>query len=217
MRRLDFRKDVAKQASRWGREPIMASEFGGPPRHPSTPGDWNKVAPTWVPAASSFRREQAPRTRTATVQFWSAYAALFVISVLIQQSLGAGSTYDGASTLIAAPIALLLSLMVPAVTLFAVSLPGLVIRLNPKLLSWWISHSVVAAAGVLLGLALLGVAFLTGFTESGVLDGSPYSVRIPDWPLLAAGWIVLAFFASHLWLPLRRSQHGKNSTASGRH
>jgi hypothetical protein len=148
-----------------------------------------------------------------TVQFWSAYAALFVISVLIQQSFGAGSTYDGASTFIAAPIALLLSLMVPAVTLVAVSLPGLVIRLSPKLLSWWISHSVIAAAGVLLGLALLGVAYLAGFTESGVLDGSPYSVRVPDWPLLTAGWIVLAFFASHIWLPLRWSQPAENPTA----
>lgn len=190
----------------------MASEFGGPPRHPSTPGDWNKVAPAWVPAASNITREQGPRARTVSVQFWSAYAALFAISVLIQQSLGAGSTYDGASSFIAAPIALLLSLMMPAVTLFAVSLPGLVIRLSPKLLSWWISHSVIAAAGVLLGLALLGVAYLAGFTESGVLDGSTYSVRIPDWPLLAAGWVVPAFFASHIWLPLRWSQHAKNST-----
>lgn len=194
---------------------MMASEFGGPPRHPSTPGDWNKVAPAWVPAASTIRREQAPRARTATVQFWSAYAALFAISVLIQQSLGAGSTYDGASTFIAAPIALLLSLTVPAVTLVAVSLPGLVIRLSPKLLSWWISHSVIAAVGVVLGLALLGAAYLGGLTESGVLDGSPYSVRVPDWSLLIAGWIVLAFFASHIWLPLRWSQHAKNSTASG--
>lgn len=196
----------------------MSSEFGGPPRHPSTPGDWNKVAPAWVPAASNLRREQSPRARTVTAQFWSAYAALFVISALIQQSFGAGNTYDGVSTFIAAPIALLLSLMLslimPAVTLVAVSLPGLVIRLSPKLLSWWISHSLIAAAGVLLGLALLGVAYLAGFTESGVLDGSPYSVRVPDWPLLTAGWIVLAFFASHIWLPLRWSQPAENSNAS---
>ena len=33
-------------------------------------------------------------------------------------------------------------------------------------------------------------------------------------PLLAAGWIVLAFFASHIWLPLTWSQHAENSTAS---
>lgn len=149
-----------------------------------------------------------------TVQFWSAYASLYVISVLILLSLGAGSTYDGASTFIAAPIAFLLLSMVPAVTLAAVFLPGLVIRLSPKLLSWWISHSVIAAAGVLLGLALLGAAYLAGFTETGVLDGSPYSARVPDWPLLTAGWIVLAFFASHLWLPLRWSQPAENPISS---
>ena len=192
----------------------MTSESGGPPRHPTTPGDWNRVAPAWVPAASNLRREPAPRARTISVQIWSAYAVLFVISVLIQQSFGAGSTYDGASTFIAAPIALLLPLTVPAVTLVAVSLPGLVIRLSPKLRGWWISHSVIAAAGVFLGLALLGIAYLAGFTESGVIDGSQYSVRVPNWSLLIAGWIVLAFCASHTWLPLRWSQRAENSTAT---
>lgn len=184
----------------------MSSEFGGPPRHPSTPGDWERVVPAWVPAAPNSTPEQAPRARTVTVQFWSAYAALFVVGVFIQQSFGAGSTYDGASTFIAAPIALILSLTTPAVTLLAVALPGLAVRLIPKLRSWWISHSFIAVVGVLLGLALLGVAYLAGFTESGVVEGTPYSVRVPAWPLLSAGWFVLAFFASHIWLPLRWGQ-----------
>jgi hypothetical protein len=101
---------------------------------------------------------------------------------------------------------LVLSLTVPAVTLAAVALPGLVIRHIPKLRNWWISHSAIAAAGVLLGIALLGVAYLAGFTESGAMDGTPYSVRRPSWSLLAAGWFVLAFFALHTWLPLRWGQ-----------
>ena len=193
----------------------MSSEFGGPPRHPSTPRDWNRVVPAWVPAAPDSRLERAPRARTVTVQFWSAYAAMFVVGVFIQQSFGAGSTYDGASTFIAAPIALLLSLTTPAITLLAVALPGLAIRLIPKLRTWWISHSVIAAVGVVLGLTLLGSAYLTGFTESGVVDGTSYSLRVPVWSLLAAGWFVLAFFASHLWLPLRWGQHGGKSTPAG--
>jgi hypothetical protein len=203
---------VADQASRWGRETIMTSPSGGPPRHPSTPGDWNIVAHASRPTAANASLKDAPRARVVTVQFWSAYAALFLISVLIQQSFGAGTTYDGASTFLAAPLLLVLSLTVPAVTLAAVALPGLVIRHIPKLRNWWISHSAIAAAGVLLGIALLGVAYLAGFTESGAMDGTPYSVRIPSWSLLAAGWFVLAFFALHTWLPLRWGQQAVDST-----
>lgn len=192
----------------------MTSQSGGPPRHPTTPRDWNRAKPASVPALSSSRIEQAPCTRTVTVQFWSAYAVMFVVSVFIQQSLGAGGAYDGASTFMAAPIALLISLTLPAVTLGAVSLPGLVIRHSPNLRSWWISHSVIAATGVLLGLALLGIAYLAGFTDSGVLDGSQYSVRVPDWSLLITGWVVLAFFALHLWLPVKWSRCSGDSTAT---
>lgn len=185
---------------------IMPSEFSGPARHPSTPADWNEVAPAWAPELPRSRSRNAPPARIVTIQFWSAYAALFVVGVFIQQSLGIGSTYDGASTLIAAPIALLLTLTAPAITLGAVALPGLAIRLVPRLRSWWISHSGGAAAGTLVGIALLCFAYVAGYTESGVADGIPYSLRVRVWPLLTAGWFVLAFFALHLWLPLRWGQ-----------
>ena len=182
---------------------MMSGESSGPPRHPSTSPDWDRVVQTWAPAAPISRPEQTHRARTVTVQFWSAYAALFVIEVFVLRSFGAGSTYDGATTLIAAPVVLIFSLAFPAVTLLAVAVPGLAIRLIPKLRSWWISHSYLAAGGALTGLALLGVAYLAGFTETGVTDGTRYSVRVPDQHLLATGWFVLAFFALHVWLPLR--------------
>ena len=117
------------------------------------------------------------------------------------------TTYVGRLLFVADPLVLVPSLVLPAVTLVAIAMPGLVIRFVPRLGRWWIAHSGVAAAGVLLGVALLGFAYLGGFQESGELDGTRYSVRMPSWPPLWAGWFILAFFASHMWLPLRWGDH----------
>lgn len=59
---------------------------------------------------------------------------------------------------------------------------------------------------MVLGLGLIGAAYLTGSTESGVVDGVAYSVIIPGWTFLASGWFTLAFFAFHSWIPTRWAQ-----------
>lgn len=181
----------------------MSEDLGGPPRHPTTPANWESATPFLMRAPGRVHAPlEARPAKTVVVQFWSAYAALFVAGVFVQQSLQAG-TYDGAVSFVAAPLLVIFSLVLPALTLAVVAVLGLVIRLLPALRSWWIAHAEIGLAGVVLGAWLIGSSYLAGTSYAGVLDGVAYSVIIPSWPLLISGWFTFAFFAFHAWIPAR--------------
>lgn len=177
-------------------------EHAGPPRHPTTPKEWSRQRSSWGEAVPEPPRKQPVPPSSAVIQMWTAYAALFVIGVFIQQSQNTGN-YDGVTSFIAAPIAVVIAIVVPALTLGAVALPGLVIRLVPKLRGWWIAHAEIGAVGVILGVGLIAVSYFAGSYDSGEIDGSVYAVWVPDWSLLASSWSTFAFFASHTWIPER--------------
>ena len=104
------------------------------------------------------------------------------------------------------PIGFLLALgFVPALTMVLTSLAGLPVRRIPRIRSWWIRYSEIAMVGVVLSLGLTVYGYATGH-DLTVMDPElsvPITLYQPEWAYSLPGWMMLSFFATHMWIPPR--------------
>ncbi|MFD6177865.1 MULTISPECIES: hypothetical protein [unclassified Isoptericola] len=89
------------------------------------------------------------------------------------------------------------------VTTGAVLVVGLPLRLARPLRSWWERNGEVMLLGVLVGVALVVGAFVAGHPGTVNADGVELAVYEPQWVLLLAGWVVLAFSCAYVRWPRR--------------
>jgi len=169
--------------------------IGGVPPHPVT------TLADFVPL-----RRPRPGLPLVIWQMAAAYVLLVALGVLILSSLV--DTYDGGISILLWMFALSVS---PALTLAVSALPGLPLRLAPRIRRWWARHWWIGVVGTLAGLALIGFSYLFHHLDTGVMDGEYYAEQVPDGWLLLAGWLTVAFFASHTVFPPRR-KHASSAT-----
>ncbi|MDQ0709019.1 hypothetical protein QFZ52_001671 [Arthrobacter woluwensis] len=169
--------------------------IGGVPMHPVTTLD------DFVP----LRR---PRTGLPLViwQMAATYVLLMILGVLILSSLVV--SYDGGLSILLWAFTLSVS---PTLTLVVTELPGLPLRWVPRACHWWAKHWWIGVVGTLTGLALIGSSYLFNHLDTGVVDGEYYAEYVPDGWLMLAGWLGVAFFASHTVFPSRR-KHASSAT-----
>ncbi|MET3935614.1 hypothetical protein [Arthrobacter sp. OAP107] len=91
----------------------------------------------------------------------------------------------------------------PLASMAVMVLLGLPLRLVPKLRRWWIANGEISVAGIIMGCLAIAAAYVRGHQQEGTAEGRHYSAWIPDYPMLFAGWLVMAFFLTHVWFPPR--------------
>jgi hypothetical protein len=166
----------------------MGSELGGgltPPKHPPTP----------LSVLRSYPSLQRPDGKAEHLRhFWTGSIVLLVF-VLEYSPV---TTDEETSTLAYVFAAMLL----PAMTAVAALVTGLPIRLIPPIRSWWIRNGEIAYVGILLGCGFLFAGYLNGQVEEA-FPGAKSTVVIPEGNFMQAGWLMLAFFTTHSWMPPR--------------
>lgn len=151
-------------------------------------------------------RRHRPRPPLVIWQMAAAYVLLVVLSVLVLSSLV--DSYDGGISILFWAFALSAS---PTLTLVVTEFSGLPLRLSPQIRRWWARHWWIGFFGTLAGLALIGISYLFSHLDTGVVDGEYYAEHLPDGWLMLAGWLTVAFFASHTVFPPRR-KHTSSAT-----
>lgn len=89
------------------------------------------------------------------------------------------------------------------VSMAAVVLIGLPIRLIPKVRRWWIENGEIGVSGIILGCVAIVASYIRGHAKEGTAHGMEHTAWIPDFPCLLAGWFAMSFFLTHVWFPLR--------------
>ena len=110
------------------------------------------------------------------------------------------------------------AVIVFAVTMVGTLVIGLPVRLIPPLRRLWLANGEVTIAGIVLGAALILVAYALGGWQRVPLEYGLHRVFVPSlWPL-ALGWAIFALSLMHVvwparWLPRRvRGWWGETQT-----
>ncbi|MFJ6535812.1 hypothetical protein ACIQH5_06240 [Paenarthrobacter sp. NPDC091711] len=148
--------------------------------------------------------------RALPIQIAIAFIVMPPLWVYIHLSLTI--TYDGILTLLGLSVTTVLA---PSFTIFAAVVIGLPLRLVPKLQRWWTRNGEAGLLGVAIGYGFLVAGSLIKHRETGIADGIPYNAVLPDATMLYAGWLVLGFFITHSWLPLRWYRRSGNQAGGG--
>lgn len=181
------------------REPPLNSQ---PPVGPAMPGGrepspgrrWQRVHQ--VPERGHpFHPERPLRF---TTQMVVAFAVLAITCARIMTTMVISS--DGFRALL---IGGLITATAPLITMAAMLIIGLPIRLIPTVRRWWIANGEISVAGIVLGCIAIIASYARGHQEEGQADGLAYSAWVPDYPWLLAGWLLMSFFLTHAWFPPR--------------
>ncbi|MGV8881526.1 MAG: hypothetical protein ACOH19_05185 [Rhodoglobus sp.] len=123
-------------------------------------------------------------------------------AIVIMANLG---TYEGGPQ---AVIWLAYAGVLSALTIAAVLVIGLPLRLIGRALGWWRARVWIPIVGALVGIAAIMLSFSPALVVKStvVIESLDYTAVTPAWPLLIAGWSILAFCVVHFWLPARTSR-----------
>lgn len=129
------------------------------------------------------------------------YALMAPLAVIV---FFAGSVYDGILTLFGLVFFIVFA---PTITIGLVMVPGLLIRLVPAVRRWWSKRPWIGILGILLSVAAVIIAFCLGAPEVVDADGISAEIFVPQGWFLLAGWVMLAFFSTHIWFVSPRNRH----------
>ena len=134
---------------------------------------------------------------TAFPQTVLAGVVLVPTAIVVMANLG---TYEGGPQVV---IWLVYAGVLSALTIAAVLVLGLPLRLIGRALSWWRAKVWMPIAGALVGVAAIILSFSPALVVKSivVIESIDYTAVTPAWPLLITGWGILAFCVVHFWLP----------------
>lgn len=158
----------------------------GPPHHPRTPASEWGVRRYPIDKAEEFFR-----------QVGVAYAVMVPVGLAAGLSTGG----DGGEANI---VGLLLAVVImPGLAIGATAVLGLPLRLIRPLRRWWIDNGEIAYAGIVISLGTVLYACVNTHLETYMTEFGQTTGRSPDWIPLLIGWLMLAFFTTHAWVPSR--------------
>lgn len=184
-----------------------ANTLEGPPRYPVSPrtqyvdANWQHIVapPTTPQTLASLPRTRHGGTGVAPFgQLALAFAMLAPSWGLIQMSLTVA--YDGLPSMVGLALG---SLMVPVLTILAVVVLGVPVRLIPWASRRWSGNGRLYVAIAVIGLGLMAAGSLVGVRQVGTENGIAYDTFTPEPSLLYSGWFLLAFLLVNASLPIR--------------
>lgn len=150
----------------------------------------------------------------AGMLLWPLAVVITALVVLVPDLLFA---YDGVTTVIGRIVdvagGLLAATVGWALTLVAVFVVGLPVRLEPKLNGWWLRNGGIPVVGVVVGAVLIPLAWVFGTLTTFDADGRTVSQYVSQLWVLLAGWLLLAFSLTHVWLPSQWRPRTRTSRA----